>query len=449
LIWELPGGELLHSIRAARGTLEYSMPAPDCRWAVSGAGGIETAPTVWDLGSGERVTGIDDIVPNRGSQYGLEYVAATLSPDGRFFVAGVEEEVVVWEIAAGREVLRLGAAISTPTFTARMWGHNSSVSSVALSPNGRLVASSDGEKVILWDLTRPSGAEKAARTGMISRSDSQEIHSFGGFNEVVHTLAFVDHGRKILCVSHNRMRIFDVSEGVTLCEIDRPRAFATKASYSADGRWVCAVDELGHLKLWDTHAGAPVAAFLGEAPIRASGVSADGSFLVAGEATGNIHLLALEIAATADLPQEEEIEPTQRREKRDRPKEQERAPADSVQADRSLEESLTPGARLLCQRIMETREEYVHEQLGLHHAFLALLVRHGAMVETLAPDLDVKGQKQRLWRLLGRGDLGDKLDLEALGLEALRVAQAAGKGQASERDVAVAVLRMANLTVHE
>jgi hypothetical protein len=109
----------------------------------------------------------------------------------------------------------------------------------------------------------------------------------------------------------------------------------------------------------------------------------------------------------------------------------------------ALEEILTPGARLLWTNVLKTQEVYGHEQLGLNHALLALLDRHGAMVESLAPGFDVLAQKKELWRCLEEGKIGARLGKGGIMEEALRRAERGGRGQATERDLAGGLLRKA------
>ena len=300
LVWKIPRGNLVQSIDAARGSLDFVVATPDGRLAISGAGGIESTPVVWNLKTGKRIGEVTEVVPNKfGShQWGNNNVAAVVSADGRWFIAGVKQEIVLWDITGQREIKRLG----TPRFprgatSNQSSGHSGSVANVALSPDGQLLASSDSMKILLWDLSQLSTNQQSAASRTSEKYDTQgtEIFSFAGTTSYVHTLEFVDHGRKLLCVTENTLRLFDVGNKIAVSQIDCAGAFALRASVSADSCWVTGITRKGQLRLWDTKTGKPVATFIAESPILASGMSADGTLLVAGEESGCVHLVAVNV----------------------------------------------------------------------------------------------------------------------------------------------------------
>jgi WD40 repeat protein len=65
----------------------------------------------------------------------------TFSPDGkRLVTASDDENLKVWDVATGQEVLTLS-------------GHSGAVTGVAFSPDGRRLVSSGWKKVKVWDAT--------------------------------------------------------------------------------------------------------------------------------------------------------------------------------------------------------------------------------------------------------------------------------------------------------
>jgi len=93
--------------------------------------GAGRAIDLWDVASGRLLHKL--AVP-------ADSYAVAFSPDGRFLAnaASASDEVRIWEVATGRP-------------RAILRGHRNAVTDIAISPDGRLLASGVDRTVRLWD----------------------------------------------------------------------------------------------------------------------------------------------------------------------------------------------------------------------------------------------------------------------------------------------------------
>jgi WD40 repeat protein len=183
---------------------------------------------MWRLDTGEQVRRFD------GEQESISSVA--FSPDGRFVVAGGRggdaPSISLWEAATGK---RLGSfsevrgVISSPGV----------VSSVAFSPNGRLIlAASDDQTVKVWDAT-----------------SGQKVRSFKGRTLPIGAVALSPDGRLAL-VGDANVHLWETASGKHLRTFDVRSSHGgpTAVAFSGEGRFAVAAGIFG-TKMWDIATG--------------------------------------------------------------------------------------------------------------------------------------------------------------------------------------------------
>lgn len=111
--------------------------------------------------------------------------------------------------------------------------------------------------------------------------------------------------------------------------------------------------------------------------------------------------------------------------------------------DDALVGQLTAGARELVKMALRVQGEAKHKTLGVHHWLLALVERHGPMAEAMARGLEASSLQRYLHEQLRQGHVGEPLAQESLVSQAVKRAEARGKQQATERDVAAVILTSA------
>jgi RNA polymerase sigma factor (sigma-70 family) len=152
--------------------------------------------------------------------------AVALSPDGKLVASAggpAASVLALWDAATGKEVRRLH-------------GHAGWLLAVAFSPDGRTLASAGHEwEVYLWDVA----------TG------KQTLH-LQGHQAGVHALAFSKDGKRLASASDDAtVRVWDRTAGKELHRLEGHAGPVHGVAFSADGKLVATAGADGTIRLWD------------------------------------------------------------------------------------------------------------------------------------------------------------------------------------------------------
>lgn len=177
---------------------------------------------LWDVVSGNEL-------PMFTEQSSISSVA--ISPNGKRLASGSDKTIKVWDIASGKEL-----CASTR--------HSSYVRSVVFSPDGMLLASSSNDKTIkLWD-----------------SATCAELHTLAKHSGEVLSVAFSPDGKSLASSSvDNSIRLWDIQSGN---EVQSFSVFPSSNSiaFSSDGKRLAGAGWRS-IKLWDIGSGTTLQTF--------------------------------------------------------------------------------------------------------------------------------------------------------------------------------------------
>jgi RNA polymerase sigma factor (sigma-70 family) len=295
-LWEVANGREMRpqssSHHSEIGDADF---APDGRSVVTV--GHDRTIRFWDASSGKVIRQLEN------SDATLEFVA--FSRDGKSMVAGYGNQPTrLWDVASGRELRR---------FQLPGKPDDQFVSCADLSPDGKTVATSADDGLILWDTatgTRRAGVAKSPLPTRITK--------------LVKALRFAPDGASVATIGGHWIRIWDVATAKETRRIVMPTAppwrpggpprpqievIGTGAclAFSADGKILAASSQQdGRICLLDMSSGKEIARLDGPSGLKAIAFSPDGKILATGTKTGGelgreVSVRLWDVAARRDL----------------------------------------------------------------------------------------------------------------------------------------------------
>ena len=233
-------------------------------------------------------------------------------PGGHQFVTGGLDNVIrLWEIgdnycirtfggheAQINDLATSGSLILSGSSdrTARVWdadsgvclqvfdGHSGEVLAVAISPGGRMCASSAEDQLLLWD----------PLTG-------RDILALGGHDEPPSAIAWSDDARNLLSGARDgQLRLWDVTNGHCLRTVEVEQGIASVA-LSPDDRFALSGGLEGAVQLWDIRSRRCLRTFDGHVgPVSSVAFSVDGQRCLSAGEDGTVRLWYLDWHTSAE-----------------------------------------------------------------------------------------------------------------------------------------------------
>ncbi len=223
--------------------------------------------------------------------------AVAISPNSQTLSVGSFGAIRIWDLTTGKEMQTIAA-------------HSSWVKSLAISPNGRIMASGSNDKTIrLWDLrdgnrirtieghTGSVNAIEFSPDGQIlaSGSDDETIRLWGaetgsrlltitGHKGAIHALAFSPTGQTLISGGSDRViRFWNLETGTRQRTLSGHEGVINALIFTPDGKTVISASDDGTIRLWDTSTGDQKASWKDhDSPVKSLAISADGNTLLSG-----------------------------------------------------------------------------------------------------------------------------------------------------------------------
>ena len=239
---------------------------------------------IYDVETGRRINTLTATQRTQWNDASKRVSSIAFSPDGRLLASGSADDgtIRLWNVETGQ---------NTATFAVKSEDGSSRLS-VVFSPDGTKLAVGSAEGVKLLEV--PTGKHIYTRQHI----DVGELE----FLSAVFSVAFSPDGRKLASVSWDGVKLWDVETGDNLTTLQGHTRTVESVAFSPDGL-TCAANSVGGIQVWEVATGRTLITFGGPPNFVTSfAYSPDGMRLATGtaDARNAEHTVKLWDAETGD-----------------------------------------------------------------------------------------------------------------------------------------------------
>jgi WD40 repeat protein len=250
-LWDIASGHKTRTISGHANSIVSLAFSPDGNLLVSAS--KDNTIKFWNTHNGQAVHTL------QGGKSG-GFATAIFSPNGKTLASANDDRIIqLWDVASGRQT----GAMDT-----------GAQGSLAFSPDGGMLASGEVKSVALWDVT-----------------NRRQIGTLNGNSAAVLAVAVSPDGKVLASVDEDEaIALWDTENGGVLRSLGGP-GDAVAGVFSPDGRTLASGDTGGNVTLWDVASGKISRTLAGHtADVLSVAFSPDGKLLGSGSSDNTIKL---------------------------------------------------------------------------------------------------------------------------------------------------------------
>jgi WD40 repeat protein len=224
-LWYLPDRQVLHTFEGLSGIVESVAISPDGEILASGS--FDGSIKLWNLHSKELLYVLAPQNPSEKlfnilAGHSVKVLSIAISPDGQMLASSdTDSTIKLWNLQTRQQAGTLK-------------GHSSIVYSVAISPDGQILASGSEDKtIILWNI-----------------ANRQRLHELVGHTEPVVSVAVSPNGQLLATGSTDKtIKLWNLRTGERYCTLENSVPVWSVA-FSLDGQILASGGSDGTIKVW-------------------------------------------------------------------------------------------------------------------------------------------------------------------------------------------------------